>query len=223
MTTKLNIDEKALFDMFVSDNEYRPQIHKPFLQDGYVNATDANILIRIRRDLLRGEYSSNPKAPTVSKVMTKPNFDKTVTLEKLEAAIAQCPSVDEEVEISPAVECPDCDGDGEVEWTYEDKDFYTHTEYYRCPVCNGSGIVKPACRRKTGRKIPEYNAPIDVYGLSFRAELLLKLCDAMKLIGVTEARYIARYEGAANIFRLLDGVDIVLMPLYETDPVAKYK
>lgn len=223
MDNKLNIDEEVFFDLFVGNDSYRPQLHKPFLQDGHVVATDSRVLIRVRQELLKGCYAENSHAPIVSKVLTNHNFDKAVTLEKLEAAIAECPLEDEEVLISDAVNCPDCDGDGEVEWEYTDKDHHTHCEYHECPVCMGSGELRPAQYRKTGRKIPEYNAPIDVYGLNFSARVLVKLCDAMKLLGVSHAQYIARYVGGANIFRLLNGVDVVVMPLSTKDPVAKYE
>lgn len=223
MKNKLNLNEEALFDLFVSDDGHRPQLHKPFLQDGYVNATNTNVLIRVRQELLRGKYTENTKTPLVSKVITEPNFDKTLTLEKLEATIAQCPLEDEKLLISDAVDCPECDGDGEVEWEYTDKDLNTHREYYDCPVCRGSGFARKAQYRKTGRKIPVYNAPIDVYGLNFSATWLVTLCDAMKLFGVNEAHYIARYPNKANIFRLLVGVDVILMPLSAMVSVAKYE
>lgn len=222
-TDKLKIDEEALFDLFIGDDKYRPQFHKPFLQDGYVVATNANMLIRVRKELLKGEYAENSHVPTVSKVFTDYNFDKAVTLEKLEAAIAQCPLEDEEILIREAVDCPDCDGDGEVEWEYTDKDLITHREYHECPVCHGSGTRRPAKYRKTGRKIPEYDAPIDVYGLNFRAMLLMTLCDAMKLLGLNQAQYVARHIGKANIFHLIDGVDVIIMPLSGMESVAKYE
>lgn len=149
-TDKLKIDEEALFDLFIGDDKFLPQFHKPFLQDGYVVATDTTILIRVRKELLKGGYAENSHVPTVSKVLTDYNFDKAVTLEKLAAAIAQCPLVDEEILISEAVDCRDCDGDGEVEWEYTDKDFITHREYHECPVCYGSGTRRPAKYRKTG-------------------------------------------------------------------------
>lgn len=222
-TKELKIDEEALFDLFVGDDKFRPQFHKPFLQDGYVVATNTTILIRVRQELLKGEYTENSHAPTVSKVFTDHNFDKAVTLEKLEAAIAQCPLEDEEILISKAVDCPDCDGDGEVEWEYTDKDFITHREYHECPVCYGSGTLSPAKYRKTGRKVPGYTAPIEVYGLNFRAILLMTLCDAMRLLGLSQAQYIARHIGKANIFRLADGVDVIIMPLSGMESVAKYE
>lgn len=222
-TEKLKIDEEALFDLFVGNNKYRPQFHKPFLQDGYVVATNANILIRVRQELLKGEYSENSQVPTVSKVLTDYNFDKAVTLEKLEAAIAQCPLEDEKVMVRMAVDCPECDGDGEVEWTYVDSDGDTHHKYLDCPICDGTGEIHPAQYRKTGRKVPEYNAPIDVYSLNFRAILLMTLCDAMRLLGLSQAQYVARHIGKANIFHLIDGVDVIIMPLSGMEPVAKYE
>jgi len=222
-TEKLKIDEEALFGLFVGDDKFRSQFHKPFLQAGYVVATNANILIRVRQELLKGEYSENSHVPTVSKVLTDYNFNKAVTLEKLEAAIAQCPLEDEEILISEAVYCPDCDGDGEVEWEYTDKAFITHREYHECPVCHGSGTRRPAKYRKTGRKIPEYSAPIDVYGLNFRAMLLMTLCDAMRLLGLNQAQYVARHIGKANIFHLIDGVDVIIMPLSGIESAVKYE
>lgn len=222
-TGKLNIDEETLFGLFVGNDIYRPQLHKPFLQDGYVLATNANIMIRVRQELLKEEYAENSHAPIVSKVLTSCNFDKAVTLEKLEAAIAQCPLEDEKVMVRAAVDCPECDGDGEVEWEYVDSDGDTHHKYLDCPICDGTGEIHPAQYRKTGRKIPEYNVPIDVYGLNFSAMLLMTLCDAVKLLGLSQARYVARHFGKANTFRLIDGVDVIMMPLSIMEAVAKYE
>lgn len=73
---KLNIDEKALFEPYLSTNNLRPMLHEPFLKDGYVCATDTYSILRIRQDLLAGEYSEKSHTPNVSKVLTPPNFDK---------------------------------------------------------------------------------------------------------------------------------------------------
>lgn len=220
---KLNVDEKALFEPYLSTDYLRPMLHEPILKDGYVCATDTYSILRIHQDLLAGEYSEKPYTPNVSKVLTPPNFDKVLTLAKLERAIAKCPCEDEMELESHEIECSECDGDGEVEWGYTDKNHHIHTEWYECPVCHGSGVMKEATYRKTGRKVPNYEAGIEVFGLVFWAELLLRLCDTMKALGINEVRYVSRYEGNANIFNLADGIDVVLMPLADITSAVKYE
>lgn len=83
--------------------------------------------------------------------------------------------------------------------------------------------MKEATYRKTGRKVPNYEAGIEVFGLVFWAELLLRLCDTMKALGINEVRYVSRYEGNANIFNLADGIDVVLMPLADITSAVKYE
>lgn len=51
-------------------------------------------------------------------------------------------------------ECIECNGDGEVEYTYESKSGRNYEIDHDCPKCNGDGHIK----LKTGRMIPDVNS-----------------------------------------------------------------
>lgn len=220
---ELNVDEKALFEPYLCKDDLHPTLKEPFVKDGYVCATDACSILRIRQDLLKGEYSEKPHTPPISKVLTSPNFDKVLTLARIEKAIAQCPLEDEMELESPEISCSECNGTGEVIWEYTDRNHYIYAECYNCPICNGVGIFRAAKYRKTGRKVLKYEADIDVYGIIFRAGMLQRLCDTMKTLGINEARYVARHKSRHNVFNLADGIDVGLMDAIRPEAEAKYE
>lgn len=72
-------EENRLFYMFVADEDsHRTDLKNPFLQDGSVIATDSHILIKIRKELLKGSYEEK-KAPDVSRVWPK-TFNPVATV-----------------------------------------------------------------------------------------------------------------------------------------------
>lgn len=214
-------DEKALLEPYLYKDDLRPTMQKPFTCKGYVYATDAMSMLRVRQDLLKGEYIGHPKAPNAEACLQPHNFDKVLTLQQLEAVIAQCPmEEEEEIMEHPDIECDECHGDGEVEWEYCDSEGHCHHEYYDCPICGGSGIKYRARYRKTGRSVPEFNACVSVYGQCFRASLLMRVCDTMKCLNVGSIRYVANYSGKANTFNLADGIEVILMPIVGVEPYA---
>lgn len=209
---KLNVDEKALFAPYLYSDDLRPALQSPSLENDHVCATDLYKLLRIRRELLTGDYKPI-KGIKVDKILPPCNFDRTISLKLLEKAIEQCSSEAEKELISPEIECPECDGDGEVEWEYQDKDYNSHLAVYDCPVCRGSGILRPAKWADTERRHPTIESNILVFGQIFRAIYLHSMCETMKLLGLDSVRYVASYKDKANIFNLCEGIDIIIMPI----------
>ena len=151
---KQDFNESALLALFYDSDHFREQIKAPFLSDGYVCATETHRLIMIKPEICNGDYK--PNNLHVLKVLNPHDIDITLTLAKLKKAVGRVASEKEMKTIRPAIKCKDCDGDGEVEWSYEDKDGYTHEEYHTCPICNGSGNSSPAREEPTGRMINTY-------------------------------------------------------------------
>lgn len=212
--------EKQLFDPYLSDDPYLPKLKAPFLCDGYICATETHILLRVRQDLLPGYEVNQKDVLNIAAVIHPVNCDRQITLPQLRAALEQCPLVDEEVLVSPEVPCPECDGEGFVQWEYTDKDHYTHHEVYNCPVCDGTGIKSLAIYSLTGRKAPADSTYIAIGGIPFSARFLLKIADTMQLLGIDTCSHIAAYPDEPNIFTLADGLDIILMPVSPTRPTC---
>lgn len=205
---KLNIDEAALFGPYLSKDDLRPQLATPFQQDGFVCATDAYALLRVRRDLLKGEYPERDN-PAVSKILTPWNCGDIYSLKQIEEAIAKCPAEEEEEYVRGETDCPECDGEGKVKWEYTDSRGHTHHKYHECPVCDGSGIGEEAVYRKTGRMVVTPEAAVDVGGVNLYASRLSPLASSMRLLGVERVRHTAKYQDRVNAFQLADGVQFV--------------
>ncbi len=209
MPTK-QFDESALLALFYDSAHYREQIQAPFLSDGFVCATETHRLIMIKPEICKGQYK--PYNLHVLKVLNPHNIDITLTLAKLKKAVGRVSTEKEMKTVRPAIKCEDCDGDGEVEWSYEDKNGYTHEEYHTCPICNGSGNSSPAIEEPTGRMIPPQEAAIGIYEQVFNAYQVLALCNAMELLGIDKARYVASSPAGGNSFILTDEITVVLCP-----------
>lgn len=130
-------NEKYLLDLYVlsSKSEYRENIKVPFRQNGRVCATDGHMLIRIAESLCEKEYTDMPnglKPVNTSAVIPKPNMCETITARMLNRALKKAPEEKNRC-------CPECNGDGTVEYEYRDRYGNTYTTEEDCPVCGGTG------------------------------------------------------------------------------------
>ena len=215
---KKEFNESALLALFYDSDHFREQIRAPFTSDGYVCATETHRLILIKPEICKGEYK--PNKLHVQKILTPHNIDITLTLARLKKAVVRVSKEKEMKTIRPAIECKDCEGEGEVEWSYEDKDGYTHEEYHTCPICNGTGNSSPAIEEPTGRMIPAATASIGIYENIFNAYNILALCDAMEMLGIDKCKYVASSKVGGNSFSLTDEITVVICPCIADDPAV---
>ena len=207
---KLKVNEAQLFAPYVGKDDFRPKLMKPFLSNGYVCASDTYALLMVKEELLSGKYESN--GIDVTKVTTKSNNSAVYTLEELQKAINDSMTGDEEEIISPRIDCDECDGDGTVEWEYISSSGCRHTQYFDCPICEGSGVIADAVVRKTGKKCALDDDIISIQSLKFRTALIAKMCATMELLSIDKVEYIARHQAKGNRFRLADGIEVIIMP-----------
>lgn len=204
-------DEKLFFSLYYDEIAVNDVIQAPRDRGGYVMATDNHILIKVDKSLLKGEYQE-AKKPNLAPIIENGNI--RLTLSQLEEALSKCPQEEEEEEVAPAIPCRHCDGEGTVEWEFEDKDLHTHYQTDECPICKGSGNEREAIVRKTGRSFPEYNIPILVDGVILNAYYIGAIVETMKQLGISEIRHTGIYkEAIANVFRIAEGITVILMPM----------
>jgi len=138
-----NFDENKLFEIFLDKENSRKEIKKPFVNNGWVAATESHICLLIKPEFLKQTYE--PRVlPNVLKILTEPNIDITISRAKLLNGIKAISTEKEKRVISPGVKCRECDGVGEVEWQYCDSNGYDYCEDFECPICHGSGYEKEA-------------------------------------------------------------------------------
>lgn len=191
------------------ENFNNSDVTAPYLKNGYVCATEAHILIRIKAETLNGEYkeiqSCNIDWPT-------DNCNFIVSLQDIEKALSNIPQVEEEEQIGEDIYCEECDGEGEVEWEYQNKNGRYYHEEHTCPVCLGSGYSARAKYKKTGRMIPDEEYHVGIRHIVIKAKYLEILAKAMRLIGVEEVRCVHQAPARPCIFRVDDNIEIIIMP-----------
>lgn len=79
---KLKVNEEELLAPYVSNDDFRAKLMKPFLSNGYVCASDTYALLMVKEELLSGKYESN--GIDVTNVITKSNNRAVYTLEELQ-------------------------------------------------------------------------------------------------------------------------------------------
>lgn len=204
-------DEKVFFSPYFDEIAVNEAIQAPRDRGEYVMATDNHILIKVDKSLLKGKYRK-AKKPNLAPIVENSNI--RLTLSQLEEALSKCPQEEEEEEISPAIPCRHCDGEGTVEWEFEDKDRHTHYQTDECPICKGTGKEREAITRKTGRSFPEYNVPIELDGVIMNAYYIGAIVETMKQLGISEIRHTGIYKDALpNLFRIAEGITVILMPI----------
>lgn len=207
---KLKVNEEELLAPYVSNDDFRAKLMKPFLSNGYVCASDIYALLMVKEELLSGKYESN--GIDVTNVITKSNNRAVYTLEELQKAVCDSMTGDEEKIVSPRIDCDECDGDGTVEWEYISSFGRRFTQYFDCPICEGSGVIADAIVRKTGKKCALDDDLISIQSLKFQTTQIAKMCETMKLLSIDKAEYIARHQSKGNRFRLAEGIEVIIMP-----------
>lgn len=191
-----------------NENRYhtgRECFHKPFFRDGYVYSTDSYIIARVKADLCENQY------PTLDEPKRLPPFpDKTcglkIYLDELVKVINSIPE-SEEIDVSGRkAECDECDGDGRVEWKYEDTDGEEHIKVDDCPICNGRGKVN----KKTYEREERY---IAINGMPLCVRLLMKVAEGMNDLGKKEAIITNLSDGRVPMgICFQDGIEVYVMP-----------
>lgn len=177
-------NEAELLSMFCDKNEFRELLRMPFFNTRYNEVWSTDGHVLIR---IKPErlVGEYPKGKLNLPSLECP-CKKKVTIEALNKALNECPKVDEEIVIQDAVECKECDGTGEIE----------HEK-----------------TKKTGKKIVNEKAVINVGNAYFFANNLYRLKFAMDFLGITSADLISNPDMWSNEFILDDDIHITLMPM----------
>lgn len=212
---KYKFNEQELLSLFCDkENEIRPAMATPYIKNGYVCATEAHVLIRIKAETLNGEYN---EIEGLNIDFPADNCNFIIGLQDIKTAIASIPQVEEEKKIGENITCMECNGEGEVEWEYQDKSGHYHYADHECPMCEGSGFESESRYVKTGRMIPDGDCPIRIRRIVIKAKFLEILGKALEIIGVDEIRCVHQDPAQPCIFRVDDNIEIIIMPCLADD------
>lgn len=200
-------NEKSFFSRFVYNGGFtnRDCLRKPFERDGFIYATDTRIMVRVSEDLCEEKYEISEKPKNIPPF---PNADCCYKLElkELVGVIKSIPECETIAVSGKEAECDECEGDGRVEWTYEDSDGEEHYDYFDCPICGGKGKVAT-------KEYEREERAIGINGLPFNVRLLENIADAMNDIGLTYVVIACLAEGTRPmLIQFQKGIDVIIMP-----------
>lgn len=184
---------------FTGDDEFRPVFLAPFEYGDYICASDTYALIRVSKDLAPSDFSTKYRVPDIDKIIPPHQPIFIVTLDNLRLALIQA-GIDYN---RSTTDCPHCNGEGTVEWTFTDNDYDTHTKYDDCPCCDGSGELPNGLHKL-----------ITLGEFTFVGSLIRMLYEAMYTLDLPRAE--VSISKQTHRFRLSDKVDVALMPTLST-------
>lgn len=211
-------NEKKALQMFCSaDTHFRKQLTRPFINsayDGKVIATDCSVLLIADRKLLRLKYETD--SLVIPHQSYKP-VSITISFKAIDEAYNQLELVPEEVsEDGLDKECPECDGEGQVEFEYNATDNQTYYHYCKCPICDGTGIRNDYVPIKTGRMLVPVGSVFIMHHTYFDARRVWKVVEALRLMGFEQMTWVGESTTGMNWFDVCDGLQLVLMPMVNT-------
>ena len=172
--TKLN----QAFEMFLGNDGMRPIMHNPFTQNGYTYATDSNVLIRTKNENIdfKFENKAEGKPPNAEPLFKKKILNKVMDFSGLDFEALK--TADELIDLGEDIACEECEGEGEVEWKFEQ-----HTNKFECPICDGSGFKEETKLIKSGNKTFESNTYVKINNSFFNINLFYKFIKCAELVG----------------------------------------
>ena len=204
-------NEQELFELFCDPHNDFAFKQKPYYETRRkkVFATNGIILIMMDPSMLSESYEEieKPSIYTVFRDSMEGNF----TFESLKKVFDSFEMEKELVLMEEGKECEECNGLGEVEWEYTDKDGEMHFHYGDCPFCNGEGQECEDVFESTGFMIPTDDSIVRIGKLFFRGIVAQKLLWAMEYFNVDKAAFA---EGGNSIsITLNNGVEIAIASL----------
>lgn len=208
-------NEKKALQMFCSDDEYyRKKLTRQFIIescDDKVVATDGYIMLIVDRKLLRCKYETDKlNIPQQS----CESISIPISFAAIDDAYNQLELVPEEVsEDGKDKDCPECLGEGKVEFEYNAENGETYYHECDCPICEGTGIREDYVPVKTGRMLVPEGSVFIMHRTYFDARRVWKVVEALRLMGFEQMTWVYEDEEGANFFDVCDGMQLVLMPM----------
>lgn len=213
-TTEINYNEA--FNLFIGNDDYRPELMHPYKQNGKYYATDAHSMIFLPCEEVELNFveQDKPKSEAVVPRDDMHNLNVSITISELEEKLIP-EMIDEEIEKTETKKCSECDGEGKVEFEYSgNKRTYTIEE--DCPECDGSGNIEREFMQKTGKKVANPMKKFQMHEVGFMYKELRRLVDVARVLG--EETVVKKFGTAtqANLFKC-GKATILIMPVVSTD------
>ena len=214
-----------LLAIFVAnEKDWRaPWLIGPYIVGEYVCATNSYQIIRISKEYLSAAKEKEYKKNVAEKNIDWPDFKERnkVTIDQIKEAIDRIPIIEyikkEEIE----TKCPECNGYGEVIWTYTSDNGEEFEREFECPVCDGNGEITEYREIKTGKTRPQDDYLIKIKDLYIKAKDFIKIYEVLKRCEVSEIKIGIDFDEQRILFHITNDIEIMAASIicnpYEDD------
>ncbi len=215
---------KKLLDLFVSQDDYRPWMEKPFHAGKYDGATDSYTLIGIEQDegyddVAVSSGSEVTKITILSYLDQENNKSERISIEELKKAVEFST---EYAKVPVEDECDECDGVGKVEYEYSYK-LYTSYTMGECPKCEGTGVIEVPGTVVTEELIGVMSKCVNIGVCYYHGHILNKLLQAAILLGEDHVTLVAQSESTKGTKFMVGKAIVIVMPIrYDGDAEVYY-
>lgn len=208
-------NEKEIFDLFVEDEDgLRYNLMTPFVDknDGRVWATDAYIMIMVNPNCVSDKYETKDLGSKIP--VREYNCDESLLVSDLQNAINRCPQETEMKIKYNVVQCPECNGYGEVDVEYyADSDGKYYTISGTCPICDGDGTIQEEEREPTGNMIPKEDSLIKFGKGYFKWYYIDTIIEVCKKLKIEKIKLVRTSISELSLIELSRDIHIAIMPM----------
>jgi|GEM_PF-4330908 len=215
-----------ILHLFVGNNETRPALMSPFIQEDFAIATDAHAIICFKKELLRGsKVKPNEKAPNALAVIpAEENMSMEFDTIEMRKQILTSRKIAKETYEVKKGKCPDCFGYRYVQYEFSDYKGRSHEIEDTCPTCENEDEWITYKNRKTGNEIESFRELIEIENALIDVNLFEKLVKTAELLSVDKIKLVYR-KNELSVHKFYVGkCTICIMPVYqegENDLVQK--
>lgn len=208
-------NENEILDLFVEDEDgLRYKLKTPFIDknDGRVWATDGHALIMVNPECVSGKYETRDLGGKIP--VRDYNCDESLLVSDLQDALKRCPQ-EPEINIKyKVVQCPECDGNGEVNADYHsESDGKYYTILGTCPICDGEGTIEEEEREPTGNVIPKEESLIKFGEGYFKWRLINSIIETCEISKIEKIKLVRTSISELSIVELSKDIHIGIMPM----------
>lgn len=203
---------------FVGNDEMRPAMMSPFIQEDFAIATDAHALICFKRELLgETKIEVNEKAPdALSIIPTEENMSIEFDTIEMRKQISKSRKLADETYEVKKSKCPDCNGSGFVDYEFEDYKGRTYEIKDTCPTCESEDEWVTIKNKKTGDEIEDFRELFKIDNALIDVDLFEKLVKTAELLSIEKFKLVyKKHERALNKF-IVGECTICIMPVYQS-------
>lgn len=211
---------RSSLNMFLSNDDLRPALKSPFIQNDLVFATDGSIILCFEKSKLNEiDFESHEKAPNALAVIPDgENMNVVFETQHLRNTVTKSKNEVSKRYKVKVTNCPDCDGKCVVDFEYTDYKLKRHEIEHDCPTCDGEGMLEMVTNLANGE------ADVDGFGeylfwndTLFMTDYFDKIVKVAEMFEQKTIRLVQRNSDTSLHKFIVGDCTICLMPVYRSD------